>query len=103
MAGPQILRTEHEIHRRRRGRNIGLALVLLGFIALVFALTVVKIQGGASMEGFDHQPRTSILPRDENPPARNPAPVAAPGTPAAEQGAATAAPQPTGESDASRP
>ncbi|MDO5658583.1 MAG: hypothetical protein Q4G36_09715 [Paracoccus sp. (in: a-proteobacteria)] len=97
-----VLKTEHELHGRRRGRNIGLALVLLGFIALVFGLTVVKIQGGASMEAFDHQPRSSILPPDANPPPRNPAPVAAPGTPAADQGATTTAPQPTGAADASR-
>lgn len=62
------LRTEHEIHRRRRSVNVGLGLVLLGFVALVFALTVVKVQSGDLMEGFDHQPRVSILP-EETPPA----------------------------------
>ncbi|MDO5529870.1 MAG: hypothetical protein Q4F71_10745 [Paracoccus sp. (in: a-proteobacteria)] len=86
------LRTEHALHGRRRGRNIGLALVLVGFVVLVFSLTIVKMMGGASMEAFDHQPRTSILPRDQNPPARNPAPVAAPGTPAAEQGVGSTVP-----------
>ncbi|MCR8723986.1 cytochrome C oxidase assembly protein [Frigidibacter sp. ROC022] len=34
---------EHELHRRRRGRNYGLGLVLGGFVALVFALTMVKV------------------------------------------------------------
>ena len=56
------LNTEHELHRRRRSRNVGLGLVLVAFVALVFALTVVKVQQGDMMEGFDHQPRTSVLP-----------------------------------------
>jgi len=34
---------EHEIHSRRLGRNLGLGLVLVGFVALVFGLTVVKV------------------------------------------------------------
>ena len=59
------LRTEHEIHGRRRSRNVGLALALAAFVALVFGLTVVKVQNGDMMEGFDHQPRTSVLPRTE--------------------------------------
>ena len=36
------LRVEHEMHHRRFGRNLGLGLVLVGFVVLVFALTVVK-------------------------------------------------------------
>lgn len=39
-------REEHELHKRRLGRNIGLALVLAGFIAIVFGLTVVKVTRG---------------------------------------------------------
>ena len=39
-------RVEHELHKRRMGRNIGLGLVLAGFIALVFGLTVVKVTRG---------------------------------------------------------
>ncbi len=34
---------EHEIHRRRLGRNLGLGLVLAAFVGLIFALTVVKV------------------------------------------------------------
>lgn len=34
---------EHELHRRRRGLNRGLGLVLGGFVVLVFLLTFVKI------------------------------------------------------------
>lgn len=81
------LRAEHDIHRRRRGRNVGLGLVLAGFVALVFGLSVAKIKGGAMMEAFDHQPRASALPLDPAAPLADPdaAPVAAPGTPAAAQ------------------
>lgn len=37
---------QHELHKRRRGRNIGVGLMLGGFIALVFALTFVKVARG---------------------------------------------------------
>lgn len=57
--------TEHELHRRRRSRNVGLGLVLLAFVALVFALTVVKVRQGHLMEAFDHQPRVSVLPQEQ--------------------------------------
>ncbi|MFH5774718.1 hypothetical protein ACHFJ0_10750 [Paracoccus sp. NGMCC 1.201697] len=77
---PQV---EHELHKRRRGRNLGLLVVLLAFVALVFGLSIVKITNGDQMEGFDHRPRSSMLPKDPNPPARNSGPVAAPGTPGA--------------------
>jgi hypothetical protein len=33
----------HEIHTRRKSRNIGLALVLAVFVGLILALTVVKV------------------------------------------------------------
>lgn len=59
------LRPEHELHRRRRSRNVGLGLVLAAFVALVFALTVVKVRQGDLMEAYDHQPRVSILPKEE--------------------------------------
>ena len=59
------LNTEHEIHRRRRSRNVGLGLVLVAFVALVFGLTVVKVQQGDLMEAYDHQPRESELPLEE--------------------------------------
>jgi len=53
---------EHELHKRRWGRNLGVALALVGFIALVFGLTVAKVQTGASMQGFDHTYRVGIDP-----------------------------------------
>jgi len=33
----------HELHKRRFSRNLGLGLVLVGLVALVFGLTVVKV------------------------------------------------------------
>lgn len=41
------LHVEHEIHTRRFGRNLGLGLLLVGFVALMMALTVVKITRGS--------------------------------------------------------
>ena len=40
------LKVEHELHQRRKGRNVGVGLLLVGFIALVFALTFVKVTRG---------------------------------------------------------
>ena len=37
------LRHEHEIHGRRKGRNMGVGLMLAAFVVLVMALTFVKI------------------------------------------------------------
>jgi hypothetical protein len=51
---------EHEIHRRRFSRNLGLALVLAGFVAIVFLLTVVKVTRGDPMQGFDHVMRPEL-------------------------------------------
>lgn len=56
----------HELHQRRFGRNLGVALCLVGFIAVVFGLTIAKIREGASMEAFDHQPRISVTPLVED-------------------------------------
>jgi hypothetical protein len=44
----------HEIYGRRRSRNLGLGLVLAAFVLLMFAVTVVKLQQGAEVRGFDH-------------------------------------------------
>ena len=49
---------EHEIHKRRRGRNLGVGLVLVAFIAVVFGLTIAKIGNGGQVQGFDHTPDT---------------------------------------------
>ncbi len=37
------LRREHEIHQRRKGRNVGVGLMLGAFVVLVMALTYAKI------------------------------------------------------------
>ena len=37
---------EHDLHKRRRGRNLGLGLVLIGFVGIMFGLTVVKVTEG---------------------------------------------------------
>lgn len=34
---------QHDLHKRRFSRNLGLGLVLAAFVALVFGLTVVKV------------------------------------------------------------
>jgi len=34
---------DHELHRRRRGRNLAVLGLLAGFAALLFAVTVVKL------------------------------------------------------------
>ena len=41
------LTQEHELHKRRRGRNAGVGLVLAAFIAILFGMTIAKIGGGA--------------------------------------------------------
>ncbi|MGR3638153.1 hypothetical protein [Alterinioella nitratireducens] len=54
----------HEIHQRRFGRNLGVALCLLGFVGLVFFLTISKLRNGGTLEGFDHTVRPSLTVED---------------------------------------
>ena len=56
---------EHEIHQRRLSRNLGVGVVLGGFVILVFALTVAKLTRGEPAQGFDHQFRTDQLEASE--------------------------------------
>jgi hypothetical protein len=44
--GDMTIKAEHEIHTRRKSRNVGVGLLLAGFVVLVLALTFVKITGG---------------------------------------------------------
>lgn len=37
------IKAEHEIHRRRLSRNIGLGVVLILFVGLVYGLTIAKV------------------------------------------------------------
>jgi hypothetical protein len=55
-------RPAHELHKRRFGRNLGLGLSLAGFVALVFALTVVKVTRGDPMQGYDHTVQPQAVP-----------------------------------------
>lgn len=57
----------HDLHKRRFGRNIGVALCLVAFIALVFGLTIAKIREGAQMEAYDHTARPSITVEGDDP------------------------------------
>ncbi|SFE58503.1 hypothetical protein SAMN04488523_108183 [Sulfitobacter brevis] len=52
------IRKEHEIHTRRRGRNVGVGLMLAGFVVLVMVLTFVKI----TSTDFTNAPGTPSLP-----------------------------------------
>ena len=54
------MKATHELHTRRLSRNVGVALVLLGFAAVMFGLTVAKINGGATMQAFDHVVRPEL-------------------------------------------
>ncbi|GFE65297.1 hypothetical protein [Litoreibacter roseus] len=60
------IRVEHEIHNRRLGRNVGVGIVLIGFVAIIFGLTIVKVSGGAPIEAYDHTVRHSITVEDGN-------------------------------------
>jgi hypothetical protein len=59
------LRIEHELHRRRRSRNIGLGLTLAALIAVVFGLSVVKITMVGPIEGYDHVARPALVGASE--------------------------------------
>ncbi|MEM8631995.1 MAG: hypothetical protein AAGF74_12215 [Pseudomonadota bacterium] len=56
----------HELHKRRLSRNVGVGLCLLGFVVLMFGLTVVKVTNGDPMQGFDHVLRPEMIPAEEN-------------------------------------
>ncbi len=56
----------HEIYARRRSRNLGIGLVLGGLVLLIFAVTVVKLTEGGTMQGFDHVIRPELLPKEGN-------------------------------------
>jgi predicted nucleic acid-binding Zn ribbon protein len=39
----RAMRKDHELHRRRRSRNLGLLIVLLAFALLLFWVTIAKL------------------------------------------------------------
>lgn len=49
------LTKQHELHARRKTRNIGLGLTLAAFVAIVLGMTVVKI----SSPSFQMQPEAA--------------------------------------------
>ncbi len=54
------MKVTHELHDRRKSRNVGVGVTLVGFIAIVFALTVVKVTRGDPMQAFDHVVRPEM-------------------------------------------
>ena len=52
------IQAEHELHKRRLSRNLGVGLSLAAFVALVFFLTIAKVSRGDQVQGFDHTPET---------------------------------------------
>jgi len=63
-----MIQAEHELHTRRKGRNIGVGLLLAGFATIVFGLSAVKVTLGDATEGFDHvaRPALAIAAEDQN-------------------------------------
>ena len=51
---------EHELHRRRFGRNLGVGLCLLALVAVLFGLSAVKVTTLGPVEGFDHVARPAL-------------------------------------------
>jgi len=56
-------RPAHDLHKRRFSRNLGLGLTLAAFVGLVFALTVVKVERGQPMQGYDHVAQPTTVPQ----------------------------------------
>ena len=56
---------DSEMHVQRRGRNFGLLAVLVAFIAVIFGITLVKIETGGLSEGFDHVARPALVPAED--------------------------------------
>jgi hypothetical protein len=55
------IKAEHEIHKRRFSRNAGVGLLLVGFVAIVFGLTVAKVSQLGAVQGFDHVVRPELV------------------------------------------
>ena len=52
--------TDDEIRKIRKKNNLILGLILVAFVALVFAITVAKMMGGATLEAYDHVRRPQL-------------------------------------------
>ena len=56
-------RSDHEIYKRRFGRNLGVGLTLAAFVVLMFGLTVVKVTESGPIQGYDHVVQPGIVPQ----------------------------------------
>ncbi len=56
---------DHELHGRRKNRNLWVGGLLGGFVVLVFGVTVVKLASGQMFEAYDHVVRPSITVDDK--------------------------------------
>ncbi|WP_108483589.1 hypothetical protein [Oceaniglobus ichthyenteri] len=59
------MKTEHELHKRRFSRNMGVGLLLVGFVVIIFGLTVVKVKQLGAIQGFDHVVRPELIAPQE--------------------------------------
>jgi hypothetical protein len=57
-------RPDHEIYKRRFGRNLGVGLTLAVFVIVVFGLTVVKVSETGPIEGYDHVVQPHLVPAE---------------------------------------
>ncbi|NCO21073.1 MAG: hypothetical protein GW905_03460 [Rhodobacterales bacterium] len=56
------MKVEHDLHKRRFSRNMGVGLVLAGFVCIIFGLTVVKVRQLGAIQAFDHVLRPELMP-----------------------------------------
>lgn len=54
--GEMSFRPDHELHKRRLGRNLGLGGALLAFVLLVFGMTIEKVTNGTPAAVFVGEP-----------------------------------------------
>lgn len=54
-----VMHRDHELHVRRRGRNVGVLLALLAMIGVVFGLTVVKVRTGGLAAAIEQGMRSA--------------------------------------------
>lgn len=45
---------QHDLHKRRFGRNVGLGLALMGLIVVIFSLTIAKVESDGELTRTDH-------------------------------------------------
>ncbi len=46
-----MIKATHELHDRRKSRNLGLGLILIAFVGIVFGMTIVKVGNGEDVLG----------------------------------------------------